>query len=469
MLFNSLHFLLFLPVVVGLYYLLPKQFRWILIFVASCYFYMAFVPKYILILFLIIIIDYVSGILIERARKKNIKRLFLVVSILSNVGLLAFFKYFNFINENIGVLSEWMGLHFKPSALDVILPIGLSFHTFQSMSYTIEVYRGNQKAEKHLGYFANYVLFFPQMVAGPIEKYSHLGNELRQPVDPVYENFARGFRLILFGLFVKMAVADNLAPIVNDVYADPSAFNSIDIFGAIVFFSFQIYADFYGYSTIALGAAKLLGIDLIDNFKTPYLSLSINDFWRRWHISLTSWFREYIFIPLGGSRVNTFHWTLNILIIFFVSGLWHGANWTFVVWGLLHGIIYLLERAFNKIFNFKIKEGFSFLNLLLGIKTFLIVSFIWIFFRAENFDKAMNIFRSLLGNWHITGREITYGYSFFFIVILILSDVLFSRRRADQWLEEKSVYLRWATYSILIFFVMAMSGMENLPFIYFQF
>jgi alginate O-acetyltransferase complex protein AlgI len=469
MLFNTLHFLLFLPVVVGLYYLLPKQFRWILIFFASCYFYMAFVPKYILILFFIILIDFISGLLIERSQKKTTRRLFLIASILSNVGLLAFFKYFNFMNENIVALSELMGLHFKPSALDVILPIGLSFHTFQSMSYTIEVYRGNQKAEKHLGYFANYVLFFPQMVAGPIEKYSHLGNELRHPADPIYDNFAKGFRMILFGLFVKMAVADNLAPIVNEVYADPTQFNSWDILSAIIFFSFQIYADFYGYSTIALGAAKLLGINLIDNFKTPYLALSVNDFWKRWHISLTSWFREYVFIPLGGSRVSTARWTLNILIIFFVSGLWHGASWTFVIWGMLHGIVYLLERASNSLFNFKVKQGFSLLNLFLGVKTFLVVSFIWIFFRAESFDKAKTVIRSLLGNWHVAGRELSYGYSFFFIAVLIMFDIFFFRKRADQWLEEKSVYVRWLTYSILLFFVMAMSGMENLPFIYFQF
>jgi len=469
MLFNSLHFLFFLPVVVGLYYLLPKQFRWILIFLASCYFYMAFVPKYILILFFIILIDYASGILIEDSNKKGTKRLFLVLSILSNVGLLAFFKYFNFINENIGTLSQFMGLTFRPSTLDIILPIGLSFHTFQSMSYTIEVYRGHQKAERHLGYFANYVLFFPQMVAGPIEKYNHLGHELRKPVDPIYNNFAKGFRLILFGLFVKMAVADNLAPIVNEVYADPTAFSSWDVMNAIFFFSFQIYADFYGYSTIALGAAKLLGIDLIDNFKTPYLALSVNDFWRRWHISLTSWFREYVFIPLGGSRVNSIRWIINILIIFFVSGLWHGASWTFVAWGMLHGVIYLLERALNKIFNVKIKSGFSILNLLLGIKTFVIVSFIWIFFRAENFDKALAIIRAVTGNWHVAGRELTYGYSLFFIAVLLVFDVFFFTKRADQWLDERNVYVRWVTYTILLFFVMALSGMENLPFIYFQF
>jgi len=385
---------------------------------------MAFVPKYILIIFLIIIIDYLAGLAIESKNNKRLKLFYLSASILSNIGLLAFFKYFNFLNENLESVFHFFGGNFKPSSLEIILPIGLSFHTFQSMSYTIEVYRGTQKAEKHLGYFANYVLFFPQMVAGPIEKYAALGNELKKKIEFKYDDFASGFRLILFGMFVKMTVADNLAPIVNLVYENPQAYSSLSVLTAIIFFSFQIYADFYGYSTIAIGAAKLMGINLIDNFKTPYLAISINDFWKRWHISLTSWFREYVFIPLGGSRVGNVRWILNIVIIFFISGLWHGASWTFVVWGLLHGAFYLLERGFTKAFNLKFKSGLSVINVLLGIKTFLLVSFIWIFFRAESFEKAKLIIKAFLYNWHIGGREVHYNYALLFIPILILFDVV---------------------------------------------
>lgn len=469
MLFNSLHFLYFLPIFIGLYYVIPQKFRWILIFLGSCYFYMAFVPKYILILFLIIIIDYVAGLTIEQIQDKRLKLFYLCASVLSNIALLAFFKYFNFLNENLEAVFHLFGGHFKPSSLEIILPIGLSFHTFQSMSYTIEVYRGNQKAERHLGYFANYVLFFPQMVAGPIEKYSTLGNELKKKVEFSYDNFAHGFRLILFGLFVKMTIADNLAPIVNLVYENPQAYSSLSVLTAIIFFSFQIYADFYGYSTIAIGAARLMGVNLIDNFKTPYLAISINDFWKRWHISLTTWFREYVFIPLGGSRVGSSRWILNIIIIFFVSGLWHGASWTFVVWGLLHGLFYLIERGFTKVFNIKFTEGFSVINVLLGIKTFFLVSFIWIFFRAESFEKAKLIIKAVLHNWHIGGRELNFGYSLIFIPVLILADVFLFKNRFDNWIGAKSVYLRWATYGLLLFFLMAMSGMDNLPFIYFQF
>lgn len=469
MLFNSLHFLYFLPVVVALYYLLPLKFRWILIFVASCYFYMCFVPKYILILFAIILIDYICGLTMEQVQDKALKRFYLVFSILSNVGLLAFYKYFNFLNENLQSVFKLFGSDFTPYNLEIILPIGLSFHTFQSMAYTIEVYRGNQKAERHLGYFANYVLFFPQMVAGPIEKYKTLGNELKKQVSPLYDNFSNGFRMILFGMFVKMAVADNLAPIVNQVYENPSAYHASQVWMAVFFFSFQIYADFYGYSTIAIGAARLLGVDLIDNFKTPYLAISINDFWKRWHISLTSWFREYVYIPLGGSRAGDVRWILNILIIFFVSGLWHGASWTFVAWGLLHGAVYLLERLTTKIFKIELKEGFSVLNLFLGIKTFVVASVIWIFFRAENFEKASAVIKAMVGNWHVSGEYIDQGYSYFFIAVLVLTDILLYNKRFDLWVSPKAIALRWTVYAVLLFFLMGMSGMDNLPFIYFQF
>ncbi|MCA0431097.1 MAG: MBOAT family protein [Bacteroidetes bacterium] len=337
------------------------------------------------------------------------------------------------------------------------------------MSYTIEVYRGNQKAEKHLGYFANYVLFFPQMVAGPIEKYATLGQELKKKVELVYENFSSGFRLILFGLFIKMAIADNVAPIVNQVYENPSSFNSLEIFIAILLFSIQIYADFYGYSTIAIGAAKLMGINLIDNFKTPYLTRSVNEFWKGWHISLTSWFREYLFIPLGGSRVGYARWIINIMIIFLVSGLWHGANWTFVIWGGLHGIVYLTERGFNKLFKFKLNENFSLLNLVLGIKNFLVVSFIWVFFRAESFEKVKMIFQGLIHNTNIPEYKLHYNYSLMFAITLIATDVVLKKNRVDSYLEKKSTFVRWAIYSVLLFGLLAMSGIENLPFIYFQF
>ncbi len=430
---------------------------------------MAFIPEYIFILFFIILIDYLLARVIENAKTKKAKRSYLILSIAANVGLLVFFKYFTFINENVISILKPAGVNFKMYHLNVVLPIGLSFHTFQSMSYIIEVYRGNQKAEKHLGYFANYVLFFPQMVAGPIEKYKNLGNELKNEVRPLYDNFSNGFRLILFGLFVKMVVADNIAPLVNTVYENPAAFHSAEVWLAVVLFSFQIYADFYGYSTIALGAARLLGIHLTDNFKTPYLAISINDFWKRWHISLTSWFREYLYIPLGGSRGSTAKWVITILIVFFVSGLWHGASWTFVVWGLLHGCFYLLERLFNKVFNFKPQTGVTLLNCFLGIKTFLVVSLIWIFFRAESFSKAELVISSLFNNWSFSFHGLHYLMPVAFAFILFISDAMLFRQRIDLWLDNRVEVWRWSFYSIVLFCIFCLAGVESLPFIYFQF
>lgn len=468
MLFNSLHFLFFLPVVVALYYLLPFKFRWILIFIASCYFYMAFVPKYILILFFIILVDYFSAIAIENAKAET-KRYWLIASLLCNILLLCFFKYFHFFNENLQSVFTLFGKEFHPLHFNIILPIGLSFHTFQSMSYTIEVYKGNQKAERHLGYFANYVLFFPQMVAGPIERYEGLGNELKKENRPLYQNFSDGFKLILFGLFVKMVVADNIAPVVNVVYLNPLEHSSYEVLTAIFLFSFQIYADFFGYSTIAIGCAKLLGITIINNFKNPYLSKSINEFWSRWHISLSTWFKDYLYIPLGGNRVKLPRWAMNILIVFMVSGLWHGASWTFVVWGALHGLFIILERFFSIQFKLEIKQSSPLLKFFLGLKTFILTSFIWVFFRAESFSNARDIFKSLLTNHAIPFTAAPLYLSFVFIVVLLLFDVYTYNSRIDARLNSVKTPYRWAIYTVLIFCLFALSGTQKFAFIYFQF
>jgi alginate O-acetyltransferase complex protein AlgI len=469
MLFNTLHFLLFLPIVIGSYYLLPNKYRWILLFVASCYFYSVFYAPYVLILFGVIIIDYVCGLLMEN-RQGAKRKLFLIFSIVGNIGLLCYFKYANFF------AGTWIDLstvfHFKTSAhlKDILLPIGLSFHTIQSLSYTIEVYRGNQKAERHIGYFANYVLFFPQMVAGPIERYNRLGVQLRENHKFVYENISLGFRMVLYGLFVKMCVADNLAPIVNQVYEHPEKFSQLSVILALFAFSIQIYADFYGYSTIAIGAAKMMGINLMDNFKQPYFSTSIREFWQRWHISLSTWFRDYVFIPMGGSRVNVLRLIINILFVFALSGFWHGANYTFIIWGALHGIVYLLEHFIMKIPGVqKISEN-SLMQFLTGIKTFLIVTFIWIFFRAENLTQAKTIIHSVFNSAAAKPEELTakswilIPFAIFFFV-----EILITRRRIDSWLNVKPVYLRWSFYFIAVMCIMLFSGIKSYPFIYFRF
>ncbi len=466
--FNSLQFLFFLPIVIGLYYLLPHKFRWMLVFVASCYFYMVFVPKYILILFFIILIDFVAAQDIEATKGKT-RLFYLIASLTANIALLGIFKYFNFFNENLGSVFSFFGKEFHPWNLEIILPIGLSFHTFQSMSYTIEVYRGNQKAEKHLGYFANYVLFFPQMVAGPIERYGKLGEQLKLEHKPIYKNFSDGFKLILFGLFIKMAVADNIAPFVNDVYWNPLQCNTSQVLAAVFLFSIQIYADFYGYSTIALGCAKLLGIDIMDNFKTPYLSKSVSEFWSRWHISLSTWFKDYLYIPLGGNRVKVPRWVFNILLVFLLSGLWHGASWTFIAWGGLHGLMLILEKLFTKLFKFKMPDRWNVVSVLLTIKTFVLTSFIWVFFRAESFQKAKDMFKAIIRNVHLPGVDISAVNAIVFSVILIFTDSVIYNSRFDTLLGSYKPQYRWVCYATLIFGLMAFSGTKKYAFIYFQF
>jgi alginate O-acetyltransferase complex protein AlgI len=435
----------------------------------SCYFYMVFVPKYIIILFVIILIDYFLANQIQKANGR-LKFFLLVTSLTANISILVFFKYFNFFNQNVLELFKLIGVNYKVSGLEILLPIGLSFHTFQSMSYTIEVYRGHQIAEKHLGYFANYVLFFPQMIAGPIEKFDHLGSQLKKNIQPHYQNFSDGFKLILFGLFVKMALADNIAPYVNEIYSNPIKHNSAHVLMGIIFFSFQIYADFFGYSTIAVGSAKLLGINIIHNFQTPYLSLSINQFWTRWHISLSNWFREYLYFPLGGNKVNFLRWVRNILIVFAISGLWHGASYTFIVWGLLHGAIIILERLFNKLFKIEIMHMSLILKTFFIVKTFLVASFIWVFFRAESFPKVMEIYSALVKNWAVAGSsEITVLPALFAVLTVIIFDFWLFKTRIDLKLSMMKTPFRWAVYGILIFGLMALAGTQKFTFIYFQF
>jgi D-alanyl-lipoteichoic acid acyltransferase DltB (MBOAT superfamily) len=454
MLFNSIDYIFFLPIVVIGYYFLPHRLRWILLFVSSCLFYMAFIPKYILVLFAIICIDYFAALWMEKKQGLARKRL-LILSLLANIGILAFYKYFGFANQTLIELFALIGKEFKHYDLGIILPIGLSFHTFQSMSYTIEVYRGQQQAEKHLGYFANYVLFFPQMVAGPIERYASLGEELRKKQTLQYQNLSAGFRLVLLGFVVKMVVADNLAPFVNEIYSAPLSYNSWQIAIALLCFSFQIYADFFGYSLIAQGSARLLGINIMDNFKTPYFAENISEFWRRWHISLSTWFRDYLYISLGGNQVKYARWMLNTLLVFGISGLWHGANWTFIIWGLLHGFYIILEKPVKKYTN--------------AIITFVFVSIAWVFFRAPNFTIAKDILGVLFSFSSFGTQQVNLWTPLLALALMFVLDLFYRKKRFDLVVDELSVMQRWGIYFFLIFILLFFSGTQKFTFIYFQF
>src|ERR1035437_2524256 len=391
MLFNSFHFLIFFVIVTSLYFAVPYNKRWLLLLISSCYFYMAFVPIYILILGFTIVIDYFAGIYIENAEGRR-RKLFLIFSLIANIGVLAVFKYYNFLNHNFSFLLHGFGLTNPILYLSILLPIGLSFHTFQAMSYTIEVYRGNQKAERHFGIYSLYVMFYPQLVAGPIERPQNLLHQFREKHDFDYDRVTSGLRLMAWGLFKKVVIADRLAIVVDSVYNNPQQHNSLSLVIATVFFSFQIFCDFSGYSDMAIGAARIMGFKLMTNFNKPYQSKSIHEFWKRWHISLSSWFKDYLYISLGGNRVTIPRWYLNLFIVFLISGLWHGANWTFVIWGALHGF-YLVFSLITKDFRKKINKMF-FLDKILflpALTTFGLVAFAWIFFRADNVYTAIYI------------------------------------------------------------------------------
>ena len=390
MLFNSLDFLLFFPIVTILYFLLPHKYRWIHLLLASCIFYMAFVPVYILILFFTIVIDYIAGIVIENAEKKK-RKFFLTVSIVANAGVLAVFKYYNFFIGNVNDLLH--SLHVSTANipfLSILLPIGLSFHTFQAMSYTIEVYRGKQKAEKHFGIYALYVMFYPQLVAGPIERPQNMLHQFREKHNFDSQNLLEGLRLMLWGFFKKLVIADRLALYVNSVYNSPGNYHYMNLIIATIFFAIQIYCDFSGYSDIAIGAAKTMGFNLMTNFNKPYFSKNIQEFWKRWHISLSTWFRDYVYISLGGNRVPVKRIYFNVAIVFVVSGFWHGANWTYIVWGALHAFYILFYMFLKNTFRINIKEN-RLLNLAYIAFTFLIVAFAWIFFRANSVSDAFLI------------------------------------------------------------------------------
>jgi alginate O-acetyltransferase complex protein AlgI len=484
MLFNSFQFLIFFLIVTSLYFVLPYKQRWFLLLAASCYFYMAFVPIYILILGFTIVIDYFAGIYIENAAGKR-RKLFLIFSLLANIGVLAVFKYYNFINENFNFLLHGFGTNSPLPYLKILLPIGLSFHTFQAMSYTIEVYRGHQKAERHFGIYSLYVMFYPQLVAGPIERPQNLLHQFREKFDFDYDRVTDGLRLMVWGLFKKVVIADRLAIPVDYIYKHPQSHNSLSLIIATIFFAFQIFCDFSGYSDIAIGAARVMGFKLMRNFDKPYHSKSVSEFWKRWHISLSSWFRDYLYISLGGNRVTIPRWYLNLFIVFLVSGLWHGANWTFIIWGALHGFYLVFGVATEKIRNnINKKLLLNKIPILSTLTTFTLVCFAWIFFRADNvkiaFYIAKHIFtglphllsdvlhhRKIIEDFGITKGNVIL--CLILILFLELMHILQAKINIVHYFKSKPIYFRWAVYFGVIGIILFFGVFENRQFIYFQF
>lgn len=442
--------------------------------IASYYFYMSWNAKYVFLIFITTFTSYLCAILIEKNREH--KKLILIITLLVCLGILFVFKYFNFFFESINYL---LGNKLHSISLNLLLPVGISFYTFQTLSYCIDVYRGNIKAEKHFGYYATFVSFFPQLVAGPIERPDNLLPQLRKEKEFDYNKAVYGLKLMTVGFFKKIVVADNLAYYVDMVYNDLSYYQGFALVLAAFFFTIQIYCDFSGYSDIAKGSAKLLNIDLMDNFKTPYFSTTIKEFWSRWHISLSSWFKDYVYIPLGGNRCSRLRHYFNLLATFLVSGLWHGANITFVIWGGIHGLLQILEDIFHIKKNTK---TYSFSWFIRVILVFMLMSITWVFFRASNLHDALYIFRHMFdGITNLRSYIVSGLYSFgvkatclltmlaIYLIPLFIIDYINVKYDALTILNNKPIAIRYLAYFVMLLMILLLHYVGEVNFIYFQF
>ena len=485
MLFNSIQFLIFFPVVMMLYFITPFKIRWILLLIASYYFYMCWKVDYIVLIIISTLIDYICSNQMAKLESRKTRKKWLLISIFSNIGILFGFKYFNFFSENIQTLFNQYNIFYEIPLFNVLLPVGISFYTFQTLSYSIDVYNGKTPAQKHLGVFAVYVSFFPQLVAGPIERSNHLLPQFFKEHKFSYDRVKSGLQKMLWGFFKKIVIADNLAILVDGVYNNLDSYTGITLIVATIFFTFQIYCDFSGYSDIAIGSARVMGFELRENFKRPYFSKSIQEFWQRWHITLSSWFKDYLYIPLGGNRVVKWKWYYNIIITFLLSGLWHGANWTFIIWGALHGIYLIVAITFNypkKYFSQKISKYSPKIDTKIDvIITFLLVAFAWIFFRANNLDDAiyviknmfadLNEYNNLGGQFRGIGIYLNDLIKYFFLILFLIGYSTYERTD-DVWkkLQLKPSWIRWSIYYIMLYGILFLAPHSTINnFIYFQF
>lgn len=498
MLFNSLHFIAFFVVITTLYFALPHRRRWLLLLLSSFYFYMAFLPVYVLILFFTIVVDYFAGIYIAKSRGQK-RKIFLIVSLIANISFLSFFKYYDFIIDSLNtafhahlpflkdlylssrivVLNNWVNSHLNllgtglPILNNVILPIGLSFHTFQAMSYTIEVYRGHQKPERRFGIYALYVMFYPQLVAGPIERPQNILHQFYEKHSFNYDRVVSGLRLMLWGMVKKVVIADRLAIYVNAVFNNLGHHSTKTVFLVSLFAPVQVYCDFSGYSDIAVGAARVMGFDLMINFKRPYFARSIQELWQRWHISLTTWFRDYVFFPLGGTRKGQFRGSLNLLFVFLISGLWHGASWTFVLWGLMQGMLQVTERLIKPVTSKIVKACKGYGTLVSTVTTFVVFAIASPLFISRNLSVA-GLYYKRIFIWKSGGLykgEPPTAVQYCLIVCLLLFLVEFIQEYYPnvRFISHRNVVVRYTAYAGLLTLLLTIGVFNGSQFVYFQF
>ncbi len=474
MLFNTIDFAAFFPIVLVLYWFVFNRnlkFQNIFLIGVSYFFYAFWDWRFLGLICLSSIIDYFVGL--QLGKVGGNRKYWLCFSLFTNLGLLGFFKYFNFFIDGFKDVFMLFGQQIQGTTLDILLPVGISFYTFQTLSYTIDVYRSKIEPTKDVLSFFAFVSFFPQLVAGPIERASNLLPQFQIPRQFNYERSVDGLRLILLGLFQKMVIADNCAKAVNNVFDNYESYNGSTLFFGAVFFAFQIYGDFSGYSNIAIGTSRLLGFNLMQNFNSPYLSRNLGEFWRRWHISLSTWFRDYVYIPLGGNKVSKPKWIRNIFVVFLISGFWHGANWTFVVWGMMHAVFFLPLILFgrNEKGSLIADQGKYFPSIKtimqIGV-TFLTVVMAWVFFRVENMSQAYGYFEVLFSESLFMSPQISKGMVLFLFVYMIFEWHQREKKHLFDFdfIPLKSV--RYILYYALIFIIFYFAG-ETQPFIYFQF
>ncbi len=480
MLFNSFSYAVFVPIIFIIYWFMPHRFRWVLLLAASYYFYMSWNPKYIILILATTFISYITGIVIEQTENKLQKKVYLVLSVIFCMGILFIFKYFNFFIENLSSVLDIFTIKMHPITLKLLLPVGISFYTFQTMSYVIDVYRGDVQAEKHFGYYAAFISFFPQLVAGPIERTSNLLPQIKREQKFSEQKAFDGLKLMLWGYYKKLVVADTLAPYVDKVYNQLELYQGFSLMIVVFFFSLQIYCDFSGYSDIAIGTARLFGIDLIKNFDAPYFSKSVKEFWRRWHISLSTWFRDYIYISLGGNKCSRIKRYFNLMITFLISGLWHGANWTFLYWGGVHGVAQIIEDICNPILK-KIRL-YKVGKFVTWILVFFFCNMAWVLFRAPTLIDAIYVYKNILIDIDTPLRYLKNGFNDIgisvvrlihlvtLIIILIVVDGINLRNNIVVKVNSQKVIVQWCVYLLLalITILFAQKGVAA-EFVYFQF